>query len=79
MDLDDYWSPGMHHPAYHLIKSSNLDDSKSSFVCTITSSFTGFVCIKTDFTALSKYSSKDKCLADSIGNITDTSIFSMIL
>jgi len=25
MDLDDYWSPGMHHPAYHLIKSSNLD------------------------------------------------------
>jgi glycosyltransferase involved in cell wall biosynthesis len=25
MDLDDYWSPGTHHPAYHLIKSSNLD------------------------------------------------------
>jgi hypothetical protein len=25
MDLDDYWSPGTHHPAYHLIKNSNLD------------------------------------------------------
>lgn len=25
MDLDDYWSPGQHHPAYHLIKSANLD------------------------------------------------------
>ena len=25
MDLDDYWSPGQHHPAYHLIKNSNLD------------------------------------------------------
>jgi len=25
MDLDDYWSPGPHHPAYTLIKKSNLD------------------------------------------------------
>jgi glycosyltransferase involved in cell wall biosynthesis len=25
MDLDDYWSPGPHHPAYHIIKSSGLD------------------------------------------------------
>jgi glycosyltransferase involved in cell wall biosynthesis len=25
MDLDDYWSPGTHHPAYYLIKSANLD------------------------------------------------------
>ena len=25
MDLDDYWSPGTHHPAYHIIKSSGLD------------------------------------------------------
>jgi len=25
MDLDDYWSPGPHHPAYHLIKNSGLD------------------------------------------------------
>ena len=25
MDLDDYWSPGPHHPAYLLIKNSNLD------------------------------------------------------
>ena len=25
MDLDDYWSPGTHHPAYFLIKSANLD------------------------------------------------------
>ncbi len=25
MDLDDYWSPGMHHPAYHLIKQAELD------------------------------------------------------
>ncbi len=25
MDLDDYWSPGPHHPAYFLIKSANLD------------------------------------------------------
>lgn len=25
MDLDDYWSPGQHHPAYHLIKNAELD------------------------------------------------------
>jgi glycosyltransferase involved in cell wall biosynthesis len=25
MDLDDYWSPGVHHPAYHMIKASGLD------------------------------------------------------
>lgn len=25
MDLDDYWAPGPHHPAYHLIKSAELD------------------------------------------------------
>jgi glycosyltransferase involved in cell wall biosynthesis len=25
MDLDDYWSPGAHHPAYILIKNSGLD------------------------------------------------------
>jgi glycosyltransferase involved in cell wall biosynthesis len=25
MDLDDYWSPGQHHPAFLLIKNSGLD------------------------------------------------------
>ncbi len=25
MDLDDYWAPGMHHPAYLLIKNAKLD------------------------------------------------------
>ena len=25
MDLDDYWSPGQHHPAYHIIKKHELD------------------------------------------------------
>jgi glycosyltransferase involved in cell wall biosynthesis len=25
MDLDDYWSPGIHHPAYHIIKNNKLD------------------------------------------------------
>jgi hypothetical protein len=25
MDLDDYWSPGSHHPAYLLIKNAELD------------------------------------------------------
>ncbi len=25
MDLDDHWAPGLHHPAYHIIKSSGLD------------------------------------------------------
>jgi len=26
MDLDDYWSPGEHHPAYHLIKAHKIDE-----------------------------------------------------
>jgi len=25
MDIDDYWSPGIHHPAYHIIKNEGLD------------------------------------------------------
>lgn len=25
MDLDDYWSPGEHHPVYHLIKQAGID------------------------------------------------------
>jgi glycosyltransferase involved in cell wall biosynthesis len=25
MDLDDYWSPGQHHPAYYMIKANGLD------------------------------------------------------
>jgi len=25
MDLDDYWSPGVHHPAYYIIKNNGLD------------------------------------------------------
>ena len=25
MDLDDYWSPGKHHPAYLIIKNSGMD------------------------------------------------------
>lgn len=25
MDLDDYWAPGPHHPAYHMIKQSEMD------------------------------------------------------
>lgn len=25
MDLDDYWAPGSHHPAYRLIKNSGMD------------------------------------------------------
>jgi glycosyltransferase involved in cell wall biosynthesis len=25
MDLDDYWSPGQHHPAYLIIKNSGMD------------------------------------------------------
>jgi len=25
MDIDDYWAPGNHHPAYLLIKNANLD------------------------------------------------------
>ena len=26
MDLDDYWSPGKHHPAYHIIKNNKMDE-----------------------------------------------------
>lgn len=26
MDLDDYWSPGQHHPAYLIIKNSKMDE-----------------------------------------------------
>lgn len=26
MDLDDYWAPGTHHPAYHIIKNNKLDE-----------------------------------------------------
>lgn len=25
MDIDDYWAPGTHHPAYHIIKNNQLD------------------------------------------------------
>lgn len=25
MDIDDYWAPGSHHPAYHIIKANELD------------------------------------------------------
>lgn len=25
MDVDDHWAPGMHHPAYHMIKQSGMD------------------------------------------------------
>jgi hypothetical protein len=26
MDLDDYWAPGPHHPAYLIIKNSKMDE-----------------------------------------------------
>lgn len=26
MDIDDYWAPGKHHPAYYLIKGAQLDE-----------------------------------------------------
>ena len=26
MDLDDYWAPGQHHPAYLIIKNNKLDE-----------------------------------------------------
>ena len=26
MDIDDYWAPGKHHPAYFLIKGAQLDE-----------------------------------------------------
>ena len=25
MDIDDHWAPGMHHPAYHIVKNNKLD------------------------------------------------------
>lgn len=44
MDLDDYWSPGMHHPAYFMIKNAKLDtlildNIKSAENVTTTTSF----------------------------------------
>ncbi len=45
MDLDDHWSPGSDHPAWHIIKQSNLDKKilnnirVSRNVCTTTSIF----------------------------------------
>ncbi len=29
MDLDDHWSPGVHHPAYRIIKENKLDEKLS--------------------------------------------------
>ena len=26
MDLDDYWAPGQHHPAYLIIKNSKMSE-----------------------------------------------------
>jgi glycosyltransferase involved in cell wall biosynthesis len=45
MDLDDYWSPGQHHPAYLLIKQSGIDKKilnnlqLADYVCTTTDIF----------------------------------------
>jgi glycosyltransferase involved in cell wall biosynthesis len=45
MDIDDYWSPGKHHPAYHIIKNHELDTKIannikiSQYVTTTTSVF----------------------------------------
>lgn len=33
MDLDDHWSPGQHHPAHQLIKTSGLDKKILSNIC----------------------------------------------
>ena len=30
MDLDDYWSPGPHHPAHHIIKNNEIDKKIAS-------------------------------------------------
>lgn len=30
MDIDDYWAPGQHHPAYHIIKANELDKKISN-------------------------------------------------
>lgn len=45
MDLDDYWAPGINHPAYHLIKNAKIDEKiianlrTSQYVTTTTSIF----------------------------------------
>lgn len=45
MDIDDYWSPGDHHPAYLLIKQAGIDlkilnnIKMSDYVCTTTELF----------------------------------------
>lgn len=45
MDLDDYWSPGPHHPAYLIIKNSGIDKKilrnleLADYVCTTTNIF----------------------------------------
>ncbi len=45
MDIDDYWAPGTHHPAYHIIKNNGLDTKIannvkiSQYVTTTTSIF----------------------------------------
>lgn len=45
MDIDDYWAPGKHHPAYHIIKNHELDKKIatnvkiSQYVTTTTSVF----------------------------------------
>ena len=45
MDIDDYWAPGTHHPAYHIIKNNGLDTKIannvkiSQYVTTTTSVF----------------------------------------
>jgi len=45
MDIDDFWSPGMHHPSYHTIKAHGMDKKIVSnlkladYVCTTTEIF----------------------------------------
>lgn len=45
MDIDDYWAPGSHHPAYHIIKNNELDKKIANnlrlaqFITTTTSLF----------------------------------------
>jgi len=45
MDIDDYWAPGNHHPAYHIIKNAKLDEKiegnvrVANYVTTTTSIF----------------------------------------
>jgi len=33
MDIDDYWAPGSHHPAYHLFKHHGLDKKILKNIC----------------------------------------------